>query len=205
MQEYKHSSNRQDEIEAFLSDYRRQRGVPPTMQEIANYCGLNKSTVYKHLKKMEQSGRIISQGGKRGYLTKAPLIEVPEGDIVPIVGRIACGAPVLAQEDIEDYVKLPESIFGSGSFFLLRARGNSMIEAGIDDGDLVLIRQQSTAQPGQIIVALVNDDNEATLKRYYPEPEEHRIRLQPENSSMSDIYVKHCTIQGVAVNVIKSL
>ena len=80
-----------------------------------------------------------------------------------------------------------------------------MIEAGIDSGDLVLIRQQSTAEPGQIVVALVNDDEEATLKRFYPEPEERRIRLHPENKTMKDIYVDYCTIQGIAVKVIKDL
>lgn len=205
MQEYKHCSNRQDQIEAFISDYRRRNGISPTMQEIADYCDINKSTVRKHLKKMEREGRITSQGGKRGYLTKTPLIEVPDGDVIPIVGRIACGSPILAQEDIEDYVKLPERIFGRGPFFLLRAKGDSMIDAGIDSGDLVLIRQQSTAEPGQIIVALVNDDEEATLKRYYPEPEKSRIRLHPENESMEDIFVEHCTIQGVAVHILKKI
>ena len=90
-------------------------------------------------------------------------------------------------------------------FFLLRAKGDSMIDAGIDSGDLVLIRQQSTAEPGQIIVALVNDEEEATLKRYYPEPEKRRIRLHPENESMEDIVVEHCTIQGVAVHILKKI
>lgn len=201
----KHSANRPEEIVSFISDFCREHGISPTMQEIADGVGLVKATVFHHLKKMEKSGRVISQGGRRGYLTKVPLIEVPEGDVVPIVGRIACGSPILAQEDIEDYVKLPGSIFGSGPFFLLRAKGDSMIEAGIDSGDLVLIRQQSTAEPGQIVVALVNDDEEATLKRFYPEPEERRIRLHPENKTMKDIYVDYCTIQGIAVKVIKDL
>lgn len=200
-----YSRNRPDEIEAFISDYRRSNGVSPTIQEIADHCGLSKSTVFTHLKHMEQDGRIITQGGKRGYLTRAPLIEVPEGNAVPIIGRIACGSPILAQENIEDYVKLPEKIFGKGEFYLLRAVGESMIDAGIDDGDLVLIRQQSTADPGQIIVALVNDDEEATLKRYYPEPEKRRIRLHPENETMEDIYVDYCTIQGVAVHILKKI
>ena len=205
MQPKKHSMNRPDEIEAYISDYRRRCGVSPTMQEIADHFALNKSTVYKHLKNMERSGRIISQGGKRGYLTKAPLIEVPDGDVVPILGRIPCGSPVLAQEDIEDYVRLPENLFGRGDFYLLRAKGNSMVNAGIDSGDLVLIRQQSTADPGQIIVALVNDDEEGTLKRYYPEPENHRVRLHPENDALEDMYYPYVTIHGVAVKVIKDL
>ncbi len=205
MSKGEHCTNRPEEIVSFISDFRRERGISPTMQEIADGVGLAKATVFHHLKNMEKNGLVISQGGRRGYLTKAPLIEVSEGDVVPIVGRIACGNPILAQEDIEDYVKLPGSIFGSGSFFLLRAKGDSMIEAGIDSGDLVLIRQQSTAEPGQIVVALVNDDEEATLKRFYPEPEERRIRLHPENKTMKDIYVDYCTIQGIAVKVIKDL
>lgn len=197
--------NRPDEIESYISDYRREHGFSPTVQEIAEGLGITKSTVHFHLKNMEKAGRIISQGGRRGYRTKPPIIEVPEGDLVPIVGRIACGTPILAQENIEEYVRLPERIFGRGEFYLLRAKGESMIEAGIGDGDLVLIRQQSTADPGQIIVALVNDDEEATLKRFYPEPENRRVRLHPENRTMKDIYVDFCTIQGIAVKVIKDL
>lgn len=203
MQSHRHSMKRQDEIEAFISDYRREHGISPTMQEIADGIGIAKATVFHHLKNMETSGRLISVGGKRSYLTKAPLIEMPEDNVVPIVGRIACGSPILAQEDVEGYVRLPERIFGSGTFFLLRAKGDSMIDAGIDSGDLVLIRQQSTAQPGQIVVALVNDNEEATLKRFYPEG--HRIRLHPENEAMEDIYVEHCTIQGIAVHILKKI
>ena len=205
MQLKKRSMNRPGEIEAYISDYRRRCGVSPAMQEIADHFDLNKSTVYKHLKNMERAGRIISQGSKRGYLTKAPLIEVPDGDVVPILGRIPCGSPVLAQEDIEDYVRLPENLFGRGDFFLLRAKGDSMINAGISSGDLVLIRQQSTADPGQIIVALVNDNDEGTLKRFYPEPENHRVRLHPENDTLEDMYYPYVTIQGIAVKVIKDI
>lgn len=200
-----HSKNRPDEIEAFINDYRRERGVSPSMQEIADAVGISKSNVHRHLKNMEESGRVVSQGGKRGYRTKSPLIESPEREMIPIVGRISCGSPILAEEDIEGYVSLPENIFGRGTFFFLRAKGDSMIEAGIDSGDLVLIRQQSTAEPGEIVVALVNEDAEATLKRYYPEPENRRIRLHPENEKMDDIYADYCTIQGIAVKVIKDL
>jgi repressor LexA len=122
---------------------------------------------------------------------------------VPVLGNIACGIPKFAEENIEEYVKLPVSLFGKGSFFILRAYGDSMIESGIEDGDLVLIRQQNYADEGQIVVALIDDD--ATLKRFYPEPQKHRIRLHPENSHMDDIIVDHCEIQGVAVKVLKDL
>ena len=122
---------------------------------------------------------------------------------VPVLGSIACGIPKFAEENIEEYVRLPVSLFGKGDFFILRAYGDSMIEAGIEDGDLVLIRQQNIADEGQIVVALIDD--EATLKRFYPEPQKHRIRLHPENSHMDDIFVDHCEIQGVAVKVLKDL
>ena len=118
-----------------------------------------------------------------------------------VVGDISCGLPNIAEEHIEEYVSLPESMFGSGEFYILRARGESMIEAGIDPGDLVVIRKQETAENGQIAVVLVDD--EATLKRFYIE--DNRVRLHPENSEMKDIYVDHCIIQGVAVKVIKDI
>ena len=122
---------------------------------------------------------------------------------VAVLVRVSCFMAKYAEENIEEYVSLPVSLFGQGRFFILRADGESMIEAGIDDGDMVVIRQQSTASEGQIVVALVDD--EATLKRYYLDRQHRRVRLHPENSSMEDIYVKRCIIQGVAVHVIKAL
>ena len=123
--------------------------------------------------------------------------------MTPILGKVSCGVPKFAEENIEEYVRLPVALFGRGQFFILRANGDSMIEADINDGDLVLIRQQNYADEGQIVVALMDD--EATLKRYYPEPENQRIRLHPENCQMDDIFVSDCIIQGVAVKVLKDL
>lgn len=120
-----------------------------------------------------------------------------------LLGCVSCGVPKFAEENIEEYVRLPIALFGRGQFFILRANGDSMIEANIDHGDLVLIRQQNYADEGQIVVALMDD--EATLKRYYPEPENRRVRLHPENKQMDDIFVDNCVIQGVAVNVLKDL
>ena len=122
---------------------------------------------------------------------------------VPVLGSVSCGVPKLAIENIEEYIRLPVALFGRGDFFILRANGDSMIEAGIDDGDLVLIREQNYADPGQIVVALMDD--EATLKRFYPEPKKRRFRLHPENSALKNIYVKECIIQGIAVKVLKDL
>ena len=120
---------------------------------------------------------------------------------VPLVGRIACGVPDLAEENIEEYISLPESMIGEGQHFILRASGNSMIDIGIATGDLVVIRQTTCAENGQVVAALV--DNEATLKRYYKE--KGHIRLHPENKRMKDIIVDDCIIQGIAVKVIKDI
>lgn len=122
---------------------------------------------------------------------------------VHLLGSIACGPFNFGEENVLETYQFPTSFTGKGEFFLLRTFGESMIDVGIEPGDLVLIRQQNTAHPGEIVVVSVGD--ETTLKRYFPEPENKRIRLHPENESMEDIYVKDCLIQGVAVKVIKDL
>jgi repressor LexA len=186
-------------IEKFVSDYTDSAGISPTMQEVADGVGSSKATVQRYVAQMCEDG-ILDYSGYRTMTstkTKAAAIRVP------VLGTIACGIPKFAEENIEEYVRLPVALFGKGSFFILRAYGDSMIEAGIENGDLVLIRQQNYADEGQIVVALMGD--EATLKRFYPEPKKHRIRLHPENSRMDDIYVDNCKIQGVAVKVLKEL
>lgn len=186
-------------IEKFVSDYTDSNGISPTMQEVADGVGSSKATVQRYIAQLCDDG-ILDYSGYRTMTstkTKAAAIRVP------VLGTIACGIPKFAEENIEEYVRLPVALFGKGNFFILRAYGDSMIEAGIDNGDLVLIRQQNYADEGQIIVALMED--EATLKRFYPEPKKHRIRLHPENSRMDDIYVDNCEIQGVAVKVLKDL
>lgn len=186
-------------IEKFVSDYTDSNGISPTMQEVADGVGSSKATVQRYIAQLCDDG-ILDYSGYRTMTstkTKAAAIRVP------VLGTIACGIPKFAEENIEEYVRLPVALFGKGNFFILRAYGDSMIEAGIDNGDLVMIRQQNYADEGQIVVALMED--EATLKRFYPEPKKHRIRLHPENSRMDDIYVDNCEIQGVAVKVLKDL
>lgn len=186
-------------IEKFVSDYTDSNGISPTMQEVADGVGSSKATVQRYIAQLCEDG-ILDYSGYRTMTstkTKAAAIRVP------VLGTIACGIPKFAEENIEEYVRLPVALIGKGNFFILRAYGDSMIEAGIDNGDLVLIRQQNYADEGQIVVALMED--EATLKRFYPEPKKHRIRLHPENSRMDDIYVDNCEIQGVAVKVLKDL
>ena len=184
----------------FIDDYIDNSGRSPSTQEIASGTGLSPATVSRYLSRMREDG-IIDYSGHRNIVTKRN--SATETNAVPVLGSVSCGIPKFAEENIEEYVKLPVSLFGKGDFFLLRASGNSMIDAGIDSGDLVLVRRQDYAAPGQIVVALMEE--EATLKRYYPEPQNGYIRLHPENKDMVDIIVDSCLIQGVAVHVIKEL
>ena len=186
-------------IEKFVCDYTDKTGISPTMQEVADGVGSSKATVQRYIAQLCEDGVLDYSGYRTMTSTKTKMQAVR----VPVLGTIACGIPKYAEENIEEYVRLPVALFGQGNFFILRAYGDSMVEAGIDDGDLVLIRQQSTADEGQIVVALIED--EATLKRFYPEPENGIIRLHPENHTMEDIIVENCIIQGVAVKVLKDL
>ena len=191
------------QIEDYINSYKEtNNGASPSVREIADELGVNYSTVSRYLKHMREQG-MIDYEGHRNITTEENRKTKTETTKVAILGSVSCGIPKFAEENIEEYVRLPISLFGSGEFYILRANGDSMINAGIEDGDLVLIRQQSYANEGQIVVALMED--EATLKRYYPEPHKRRIRLHPENDSMRDIYVANCVIQGVAVKVLKDL
>lgn len=189
-------------LEQFIDDYMDEYARSPSTREIAAGTGHSVSTVHKYLSKMRADG-ILDYSGHRNITTRRRRKMSEQSVQVPVLGKVSCGALKFAEECIEEYVHLPVALFGRGKYFLLRANGESMIEAGIDDGTLVLVRQQDYASSGQIVVALVGD--EATLKRYYPEPEHNRICLHPENNSMTDIYVSNCSIQGIAVMVLKDL
>lgn len=189
-------------IDAYINDYKEKNGSAPTVREIESGIGLSKATVSRYLSYMRDNG-MIDYAGHRNITTKEGRKTRDESVKVPVLGSVSCGIPKYAEENIEEYVRLPIALFGRGQFYILRANGDSMIDADIYDGDLVLIRQQNYADEGQIVVALMED--EATLKRYYPEPENHRIRLHPENEALEDIYVSDCIIQGVAVKVIKDV
>lgn len=189
-------------IENFINQYWEKYDTSPSVQEIADHIEVSKATASRYLSYM-RANDMLDYDGHRSIATKETKRTKSETVKVPVLGAVSCGVPKLAEENIEEYVRLPVALFGRGSFYLLRANGDSMIEAGIDDGDLVLIRQQSTAEEGQIVVALMED--EATLKRFFPEPENGIIRLHPENHTMEDIIVENCIIQGVAVKVLKDL
>ena len=191
-------------IEAFIDDYREATGVIPTMPEIAAGVGLSTGTICKYIAHMREQGIIEYDGGQRTITTKKGLADKSAFIYVPKLGRISCGIPKFAEENIEEYVKLPVSLFGRGNFFILEAYGDSMINAGIEEGDLVLVRQQSTADYNQIVAALIDD--EATLKRFRPQLD-GTIRLHPENERLEDIVVEasECVIQGVVVKILKDV
>ena len=197
-----------DRILSFIHQYEADHCSSPSLREIASGVGVANSTVCSYLSDLEEWGRITYDSHRRvmssEFRTHLDDMNVsPYGVGVPVVGSVACGVPKDAEEFIEETVSLPKSIFGSDPLFLLHADGESMIEAGIDDGDLVVIKHQNCAVPGDIVVALVN--GETTLKGYFPEPERRRIRLQPANRSMNPIFVPSAEIQGVAVYVIKKI
>ena len=190
-----------EQIKKSIEKTYEESGRSPSVRQIAKEVGCSYSTVSRYIKEMVERGMIARTSGE--YETE--VISKMNTDTVPVavVGSVSCGPLTFAEENIEEYIKLPTSLLGQGKFFILHASGQSMIGAGIEDGDLVVVRQQPTAEPGQIVVALVED--EVTLKRFYPDPENGCVRLHPENKRLKDIIVDDCQIQGVAVKVLKDL
>jgi repressor LexA len=200
---------RQQEIWNYLVEYVDQHGYPPTVREIGEHVGLaSPSTVHAHLANLEREGLVRRDPTKPRALElvgREPAQAEPARDVarLPLIGEIAAGGPLLADQDIEDYLAMPASTKGD---FLLRVKGESMIDAGILDGDLVIVQRAQTARNGEIVVALAGDDetaDEATVKTFYRES--GRIRLQPENSSMEPIYAQHVEIIGRVVGVFREL
>ena len=182
-----------------INDFFMINGRTPSISEIATEVNRSRSTVHSYLVEMNRKKILRYQSGE----IETTLTEKSDHTMTlsPVVGSIACGEPEFEEENFEEYVALPTAVFGNGPFFLLHARGYSMIDAGIGPGDLVVVKKQNTANEGDIIVALVN--NETTLKRFYIDKEKKCVRLHPENKEMKDILVKDCYIQGVAQHIIK--
>ena len=195
------STELMDSIQEFVERYYQTNRHSPSTTEIADAVGIARGTAYKYLVAMNDNG-MIRYDGQQISTDKTDKIRTDLTSVV-LLASVSCGVPTLEEEYAEEYVSLPQALFGKGTFYLLRANGESMIDAGIEPGDLVLIRKQEEAKEGDIVVALV--DNENTLKRYFVDKENHQVRLHPENTTMKDILVDDCKIQGVAVNVIKSL
>ena len=194
-------------IQAFITEYRAKYGAAPILKEIAAYVGMPCTTVGRYVKRMETQG-LIERSGIRMIATEKDLKAAEQFQRVPKVGAISCGLPLLAEENNEEYYSLPRAWVGSGNVFVLQAEGRSMINAGIDNGDYVIVRQQETAETGQVIVALM-DGNTATLKRYYPRLDDRIVELRPENdeyeTQIVDLKERAFAIQGVAVKVLKDI
>ena len=188
-------------IKAFVEEYYKNYRHSPSTTEIANAVGIARETAYKYLLAMSDND-MIRYDGQQISTEQTEKVQT-EFTSVALLGAVSCSVPTLEEEYAESYVSLPVSMFGNGTFFLLRANGESMIDAGISPGDLVLVRKQSEAMDGDIVVALVGNEN--TLKRYFVDKENQKIRLHPENKTMKDIIVSDCEIQGVDVKVIKDL
>jgi repressor LexA len=201
-------TGRQQEIWDFLVDYVDRHGYPPTVREIGEAVGLaSPSTVHAHLANLERAGLLKRDPTKPRALElvgREPAAlggtELPR---LPLVGQIAAGGPLLADENVEDHVAVPERLNGD---FLLRVKGHSMVNAGILEGDLVIVQRTQDARNGDIVVALAGDDetaDEATVKRFFRDS--GRIRLQPENDAMDPIFARHVQILGKVVGVFRVL
>jgi repressor LexA len=207
---------RQQEIWGFLVDYVDRHGYPPTVREIGEAVGLaSPSTVHAHLANLERNGllrrdptkpRALELLGHRRPAAVERDEETRGTHRLPLVGQVAAGGPLLAEENVEEYVAVPEPIARGGEEFLLRVTGDSMINAGILHGDLLVVRRQPDARDGEIVVALAGDDesaDEATVKTFYREA--GRIRLQPENDALEPIYAEHVQVLGRVVGVLRTL
>lgn len=208
-------NERERAILKFIEKELKQNGYPPSVREIGKAVGLKSTaTVHAYLGKLEKGGFILRQdkkgrtlqlikGGKKYRPNQEEKTAYAGKELVdvPVVGRITAGAPILAVENITDTFPVPLDFIGNSECFMLTVRGESMIEAGILDGDYILVRKQNTAENGTIVVALIED--EATVKTFYKE--DGYIRLQPENSTMDPIIVPNCEILGRVVGVFRKM
>ena len=199
----KKNDERKLEVYNFINDFIKEYGVCPSYDEIASSIGCAKSTLFKYMKRLEEEG-YIERYGRNQVVTVENSNSI---DRVPVIGSVACGKPKLAIEDIQGYLPINIDWLGRGEYFALVADGDSMINIGINDGDIVIVRKQSTAENGQVVVAMIPDEyggeSSATLKRFYKE--RGKYRLHPENDYMDDIFVDKVEILGVAVKTISDV
>lgn len=211
-------SKRQQSIYEYICSYTKDHGYPPSVREIGSAVGLaSPSTVHMHLKALEEKGYIKRDSKKPRTIEVVPeesaasdhgtkLVDVHE-DVdknviqLPLVGRVAAGLPILAEQNVEEVLTLPTSIVGDASSFIIRVRGQSMINAGIFDGDYIVVKEEHEAHNGEIVVALIDDS--ATVKTFYKE--DGHVRLQPENDAMEPIYADNPTILGRVTALIRSI
>lgn len=211
-------STREQKILDYMKAQIRVKGYPPTVREMCSYLGIKStSTAHKDLESLERKGFIVKDPTKPRAIevldypgtedkkkadSEPPIVEREDIIDIPVVGKVAAGQPILAEQYIEDSFPVPSRFVGSGTHFMLTVKGESMIEAGIFDGDYILVRQQNTANNGDIIVAMVDGfESEATVKTFYKE--NNHIRLQPENHTMSPIIVQDVKVLGLVKGVFR--
>ncbi len=208
-------TKRQQEIFDFIRSYSEKNGYPPTVRDIGKAVGLaSSSTVHAHLSNLEKLGVLRRDPTKpralelldratrsAGSAVQGAIDKVRPGGL-PVVGAVAAGSPVLAEENIEEYVQVPQAAGGEEGEYVLKVRGDSMVDAGILEGDYVVVQRRDEARDGEIVVALIGDD-EATVKRYFRESD--HIRLQPENSAMEPILAENVQILGRVVGLFRSV
>ena len=204
-------TTRQKSVYDFIESYILQKGYGPTVREIAEAVHLSSpSTVHVHLKTLEEKGYIVRDPLKSRSIALPVKHEQEEAFgsagssntlSLPLVGNVAAGEPILAEHNVETTLQLPTEIVGDSASFILAVHGESMIEAGINDGDYVVVKEQQVACNGEIIVALIDDG--ATVKRFFKEKD--HIRLQPENSTMDPIITRDCAIVGKVVAVLRKV
>lgn len=197
-------TKRQREIFDYISRYLAKHGYPPTVREIGKAVGLHSSsTVHAHLAKLEKLGVLKRDPSKpraiEVMVERAKRAVRPAG--LPLVGQVAAGEPIIAEENIEDYLQVPDVIGGEAGDYILKVRGESMKDVGILEGDYVVVRKAEDARNGEIVVALI--DGEATVKRFFRERD--HVRLQPENSSVEPIITREAAIVGKVVGVFRSI
>jgi repressor LexA len=198
-------TKRQQEIFDFIKRYSAKHGYPPTVRDIGKAIGLtSSSTVHAHLANLEKVGLLKRDPSKPRAIEllvdRAKRAVGADGGL-PLVGQVAAGEPLLAEENIEEYVEVPELAGGDEGEYLLRINGDSMVNAGIHDGDHVTVRPQETARDGEIVVALVGGDSEATVKRFFKEKD--HVRLQPENDALEPIRSSEVAVIGKVVGVMR--
>ena len=187
----------QAKILAYIRDEIQNKGYPPSVREICKAVGFKSTaSVHAHLQELEKSGALRRDATKPRALE---LCDYPKGRVVPLVGKVTAGQPILAQQNIEDELVLPSGLVADEDTFALRVEGESMIEAGILSGDIVIVRRQQSAENGEIVVAMIDD--EATVKRIFYETD--RVRLQPENAKMDPIYADEVSVLGRVVALLR--
>ena len=186
------------ELFDYIRDYSQKNGFPPTVREMQTCFGIKSTaSVAYYLKQLEEENLIRRSKQKKRCIE---IVGEVKANQVPVVGEIAAGTPILAVENIETYMPLPDGFFGANApLFMLQVRGNSMIDAGINNGDYVVIRKQETAENGEIAAVMI--DNEVTLKRFYKEND--YFRLHPENRDMEDIITENADILGILVGLLR--